>query len=236
MDNKKTNFKKELAKNFIKHFEKLSYSKKIDEIETIIYETKFKNLTPHRHLTLQEKKCIFLAGKGKSIKETAKILQLSYHTVQEYRASAIKKLGASNITAAAVLGIKYKKDKIFEDTSTSITDNLFDILPACIYWKDLNGTFIGHNSFTLQKMRIFGLSTLVVGKTDYDLFPKVADIYRKNDFEVIRKKIVLAREEPLILANNRQIKQLSIKKPLLDNNTIVGIIGITIDISKVENM
>lgn len=229
----KNNLKKELAKSFVKYFESISYTRRIEEIEALIYNKKIKNSTFLTRLSLQEKKCIFLAAEGKSVKETAKILKLSYYTIQEYRASAIKKLGVPNIVAAVALSIKYKTDQSLVDSNTNINENLLDLLPACIYWKDLNGVFIKHNSFTSEKMRSFGLSQHIIGKTDYDVFlKKVANIYRKNDIEVLKKKILLTREEPLILPDNRQIIQLSIKKPFLINDEIAGIICITFDTSK----
>ena len=80
----------------------------IKEMKAILYETEVKRVvTLDKRLTTQEKRCLFLASKGKTIKDTAEILKLRYNTALEYRDSAIKKLKASNLTAAVTLGIKY---------------------------------------------------------------------------------------------------------------------------------
>ena len=81
-----------------------------------IFSLKVKRETPgivtlDKRLTSQEKKCLFLASKGKTIKATAQILKLGYNTALGYRDSAIKKLKVSNLTAAVTLGIKYSDIK-----------------------------------------------------------------------------------------------------------------------------
>lgn len=87
----------------------------IKEMKSILCETEVKRVvTLDGRLSFQEKKCLFLSGKGKSIKEIAKILSISFPTVREYRNKAIKKLGASNITAAVALGVKYNTIDLYE--------------------------------------------------------------------------------------------------------------------------
>ena len=76
----------------------------IKEMKSILCETEIKRVvTLDKRLTPQEKKCLFLASKGKTIKDTAEILKLGFNTAN----SAIKKLKAANLTAAVILGIKY---------------------------------------------------------------------------------------------------------------------------------
>mgnify|MGYP006353907335 FL=1 len=115
----------------------------------------------------------------------------------------------------------------------SYIQKILDSVPACIYWKDLNGIYLGYNAFTFEKMHTLGLSNLMVGKTDYDLFSKeVADNYREIDCEVIERKAVLTCEEAVTLPNKQQLIQLSTKKPLFgEDNEITGIICITVDIT-----
>ena len=87
----------------------------IKEMKSILCETEIKRVvTLDKRLTPQEKKCLFLASKGKTIKDTAEILKLGFNTAIGYRNSAIKKLKAANLTAAVILGIKYldKKETI----------------------------------------------------------------------------------------------------------------------------
>lgn len=80
----------------------------IKEMKSILCETEVKRVvTLDKRLTQQEKKCLLLASKGKTIKDTAQILKLGYNTALGYRDSAIRKLKVSNLTAAVTLGIKY---------------------------------------------------------------------------------------------------------------------------------
>lgn len=80
----------------------------IKEMKSILCETEVKRVvTLDKRLTQQEKKCLLLASKGKTIKDTAQILKLGFNTALGYRNSAIKKLKVSNLTAAVTLGIKY---------------------------------------------------------------------------------------------------------------------------------
>ena len=80
----------------------------IKEMKSILSETEVKRVVMlDKRLTPQEKRCLFLASKGKTIKATAQILKLGFNTAIGYRNSAIKKLNAANLTAAVILGIKY---------------------------------------------------------------------------------------------------------------------------------
>lgn len=82
--------------------------KQIKEIKSILFETEVKQVVFFdNRLTEQEKKCLFLASKGKTIKETAYILNIKFNTILEYRNSAIRKLKAVNLISAVVLGVKY---------------------------------------------------------------------------------------------------------------------------------
>lgn len=114
--------------------------------------------------------------------------------------------------------------------------------PGSIYWKDANGKYLGHNLAAAEIMKSVNLDWgNIVGKTDYDLFPKaVADEFRKNDLEVMSTKCVKKMEEITKLANGVEVIQLSIKKPLFDGaGNVVGVVGITIDITdskKIERL
>ncbi|WP_342220412.1 helix-turn-helix transcriptional regulator [Rickettsiella endosymbiont of Miltochrista miniata] len=95
--------KKELAKTFLEYLNSLPINKRIEQIESVLYETNHKNLpTLDRRLTSQEQKCLLLASKGKEIKEMASILGLSQRTVKYHRANIVKKLEVPNLMAAVV--------------------------------------------------------------------------------------------------------------------------------------
>ena len=61
---------------------------------------------------------------------------------------------------------------------------VIDMLPGSVYWKDINGVYLGRNQYSIDIMYRVGLGKdfeddLMIGKTDYDLFTKeIADQYR----------------------------------------------------------
>lgn len=71
-------------------------------LNEIIHLLQYRYFKEFNNLTDQERKCLYLAGKGKTIKDTANILNVGFHTAREYRDDSIKKINATNITEAAV--------------------------------------------------------------------------------------------------------------------------------------
>ncbi len=119
--------------------------------------------------------------------------------------------------------------------------NIIDNLPGDIYWKNIDGTWSGVNKSggqSLIRMGFIQSSVDVIGKTDYQLFTKeTADLYRDNDRDVMEKKLEIAQEESNQLPSGETIIQLSIKKPLLDEDgVVVGVIGNTIDITYLKKI
>lgn len=102
-------YKRELSKTFLEYLDNLPPNKRIEQIESLLYETEHRNLpTLDRRLTFQERKCLHLASQGKEVKETANILGLSQRTIKYHRANIIKKLEVPNLIAA-VAGYKRSK-------------------------------------------------------------------------------------------------------------------------------
>ena len=136
---------------------------------------------------------------------------------------------------------KHRADLIDIKTEYVRLKNLIEALPGDIYWKDLNGVWVGINSRGKESLKRMGFirgSTDVIGKTDYDLFSKeTADAYRKNDLEVITRKIEIAHEETVELANGEKKIQLSTKRPIWNGHgKVIGIVGNTIDITYLKNI
>jgi PAS domain S-box-containing protein len=109
-------------------------------------------------------------------------------------------------------------------------------LPNSVYWKDINGVYLGAN---LHAIKMVGLNSLedIIGKTDYDFNPQdKADKFRENDLIVIKTAKTITVEETTRTPNGTILYQLSTKKPLRNNDgVIIGVIGITIDITKRRN-
>lgn len=109
---------------------------------------------------------------------------------------------------------------------------------AYIYWKDLDGNYLGRNWNATKRHQELKLESMtctidsIVGKSDYDVFTKeTADFYRKNDISVMEKDCELIKEEPLFLPNGETIFSISSKVPLYHAGKMIGVIGTSIEIT-----
>ncbi len=112
---------------------------------------------------------------------------------------------------------------------------VIDTMPLFLFWKDLEGNYLGAN----QKFIEFaGFKTLqqLVGKSDYDLPWSREDIekYRIDDLEVIKtNKPKLFIEERVLAKDGSEKWVLTSKAPLNDENgNVVGVLGIFQDITE----
>lgn len=118
------------------------------------------------------------------------------------------------------------------------TDDLLNRLPTAIFWKNTQGVFIGCNQ---RFAELAGLDKpeQIVGKTDYDLpWKKQAELYRKDDQEVINhKKPKLHFEETITIPDGSELILLTNKVPLIaDNGEVMGVLGIFYDITERKHL
>lgn len=143
--------------------------------------------------------------------------------------------------------IKTDKDKNNKANSQEETifqlQHLINSIPSDVYWKDVNGVWSWlnqHCARTLEQMGFIPQAdpSLVIGKTDYELFDKAtADGLRNTDLEVMQKGIEISKEETTYLANGEAVILLSSKQPFYDAaNNLIGIIGNTVDITARKKM
>lgn len=110
---------------------------------------------------------------------------------------------------------------------------LLKYAPGLVYWKDTNSVYQGCND---EFARLAGLKSRseVIGKTDFDLMWKEgAPYYTADDLQVLKTgKSKLNIEEIIATSDNKKATVLSNKVALLDDkNIVVGIMGITTDIT-----
>src|SRR5690606_17780308 len=109
---------------------------------------------------------------------------------------------------------------------------LIDSLPDLIYAKDVNCKFLLANEACCQAM---GTTTHeVVGKDDFDFFPKdLASGFYEDEQRIIRSgEPLLNREETALYHDGRRAFVLTSKVPLRDpKGRVVGIMGIGRDIT-----
>lgn len=112
--------------------------------------------------------------------------------------------------------------------------SLIDNIPHIAWLKDSESRFIAVNEPFGQAC---GLSPeLLVGKTDYDIWPKeLAEIYRLDDFQVMASGKQKRVEEPVVNAQGNRIWIESIKTPIYsDTHEIIGTAGIAQDITELK--
>lgn len=136
-----------------------------------------------------------------------------------------------------LMTFKDKKVKMLEDELYQLKRIIYN-LPGSIYWKNINGVYLGRNYYAAQLMYDLGLEKkvdvdAVIGKTDFDIFDeKTATQYRLADEDVIKSKRIFVNEELLQLPDGRIIHHLSMKRPLLnDKDQVIGILGNSVDIT-----
>lgn len=215
-------FKRELSKTFLEYLETLPINKRIEQIESILYETSNRNLpTLDRRLTPQERKCLLLASKGKEIKEMASILGLSQRTVKYHRANITKKLEVPNLMAAVAVKnqcCNTDNDRFFE------LERIIKNLPNYVFVKDSNFVYkLCNHNFDL----LAGESS-PVGKNDYELpwDESSARLYQEEDQYIFNTgNSILNKEVPMFVSKEK--KYLSVSKvPLYDEQqSIIGILG-----------
>ncbi len=110
--------------------------------------------------------------------------------------------------------------------------NIIRFMPGAIYLKDLDGNYVSCSEYMLKESG-FSSSAEVIGKTDYDLFPKpLADRLRDNDLTVIATGESLIVDECIVISGGVKRFFQAIKVPLKnDQGRVIGVLGNSIDIT-----
>lgn len=119
-------------------------------------------------------------------------------------------------------------------------EKIIALMPGHVYWIDREGVYRGCND---EQAKSAGLKDRkeIVGKRNKDLpwnynfgkFPEEAD---KNNQEVMKSGKTIVVEEPAELQNGTKAIFLSSKVPMKNKNgDVVGMVGISIDITKIKN-
>jgi len=124
----------------------------------------------------------------------------------------------------------FTKTKNQKDIQNAILNNL----PFTAWLKDKNGVLLAAN----EKYAKYLNSTVenVVGKTEFDLFPKeLAEKYAREDQEVIEKRQTIYTRGIVTEPEGDRLHE-SYKSPIFDEQgNIIGTAGVSIDITEREN-
>ncbi len=110
--------------------------------------------------------------------------------------------------------------------------NIISLLPGNIYWKDINGVFLGCNQQQADSVGFHSPQDLI-GKTAFDTLPEdQAKEITRIDQELIKTGKSITLEEISDSSDNASSVYLSKKIPLRNNkNEIIGILGVSFDIT-----
>lgn len=125
-----------------------------------------------------------------------------------------------------------KKIEIENNRQTALIVSIIDSIPDLIFYKDLDGVYMGGN---LAFLEFCGKpSGEVFGKTDYDLFSKKqADGFRRYDLQLLAEKTLRRDEESLTYKDGSVRIMDTLKTPYwLPDGSLGGIIGISRDITE----
>ena len=148
-----------------------------------------------------------------------------------------KNNNTSNDTSKRIASLLVRN---LQDQIAELQD-VIDKIPANIYWKDLEGHYLGCNKSVITNI---GLSLEgqenflnspadIVGKTNYDIFDKEsADVLTKNDQYAISSGEDQVYEEFYVTESGSSQYFLSLKSPRFDKDgKVVGMIGSSFDIT-----
>ncbi|HCP14423.1 MAG TPA: hypothetical protein DIT32_01350 [Peptococcaceae bacterium] len=110
--------------------------------------------------------------------------------------------------------------------------SLIDFIPDLIFYKDMSGVYVGCNKAFLE---FAGRpQSEIIGKTDFDLFnAELAELFRRNDLEILKQKVPINNEEWVVYPDGRYILLDTLKTPYYDlAGNLNGILGISRDITE----
>jgi PAS domain S-box-containing protein len=111
-----------------------------------------------------------------------------------------------------------------------LSKNVLMSVPCAIFWKDKNQNFVGCNEIFLKLANLQRLED-IIGKNDRDLpWANRADEYRKDDRYVMETRQTINVHEKVKLAD-KEIDVKTTKAPLIENDEVVGIVGMFQDIT-----
>lgn len=111
-----------------------------------------------------------------------------------------------------------------------LLDQILFRVPCPIFWKNLDGLFLGCNKGFLDICGFHDYSQLI-GKSDGELpWASLKDEYAKDDQYVITTGETITKVEDIAL-NGEIIVSETTKTPLLQDGKIIGVLGICLDIT-----
>lgn len=128
-----------------------------------------------------------------------------------------------------LMEIKRKQEQLAKNENflSSVLNNIHSVT----YAKDLDGKYTFMNAEWENTMELSRETSL--GKDDVELFSEeIGRIYQENDIKVMLSREIIKAEEKFIRSDGKEITFLSTKVPMLLDGEIVGLCGISTDITE----
>ena len=139
------------------------------------------------------------------------------------------------IVITTISKIHQKRDKKLQDelkAENAMLEAVFNVIPDFMFCKDLNRKYTRVNK---RFEDYFGVSAdYIIGKDDEEGLKLPADIvrtYREYDLVVLNERIAALSEEYVPGANGEMILCETVKVPIIQNGVVVGLTGISRDIT-----
>ena len=120
------------------------------------------------------------------------------------------------------------------EVTIRMLQNVLDSVPTRIFWKDLDGRYLGCNCLFANDAGLNSVND-IIGKLDSQLiWAEQAEQYRADDKKVIEStRSRLHYEEPQKRPNGKETWVETSKIPLTnDNGEIIGVVGTYFDITE----
>ncbi|MDP2922123.1 MAG: PAS domain S-box protein [Candidatus Omnitrophota bacterium] len=135
-----------------------------------------------------------------------------------------------NISSHKEMESKFELEKDF-------LQGLLDNLPEAIYFKDINNRIIKVNKFYTQGVGL--KSDEIVGKTDFDFFPRqqAEQMFKDDNCILNTGKPIIGKIERTILPDGTWNQVITTKIPMYDSaGKIIGTMGMTRDMTAYANL
>lgn len=121
-------------------------------------------------------------------------------------------------------------------SENAVLRSIINNMPGNVYWKDLDGRFLGCNKNVLELLG-FQNPEQIVGKSNRHIAtPEIAAELDKIDRAIIVENKELSLEEAGLDANRKPATFLTKKMPLYSQGKIIGTIGVSFDITARKKM
>lgn len=129
--------------------------------------------------------------------------------------------------------LEVEKDKKNEFISKmKYLDLIADWIPGNLWWRDVEGYYLGSNRNMLEIYRYLGAETLVGRRISDLLAPEIYKPIEETDQRIMRTGVAETLQEEGIDKQGKQATYISTKVPLRDEDgNVIGLLGTSVDIT-----